>query len=220
MTKRVVREYPSLKEASESNPRFNIQVIRRVCKNWEKGYSAYGFLWRYKDAEKAKAEYEATFNSYERWRCISDSSDLQISDHGRARNTRRKILYKQHNFLGYRAFSQYGMIHPYVAKLYVPNDNPVTKTIVDHIDRNRANNHYTNLRWVTSQENNEYSLAKSIQQCDANNGKIIREFKSTAEASVVLNIPYSTISACLNGRRKKAGGFKFQHYNTFTSSSR
>ena len=38
-----------------------------------------------------------------------------------------------------------------VALTYIPN--PDNKPFVDHIDRNRKNNHFTNLRWVTNIEN-------------------------------------------------------------------
>ncbi len=40
-----------------------------------------------------------------------------------------------------------------VALHYIPN--PENKPEVDHIDRDKDNNHISNLRWVTSQENND-----------------------------------------------------------------
>lgn len=42
-------------------------------------------------------------------------------------------------------------IHRLVAFHYVPNPN--NHPVVDHIDGNKQNNHYTNLEWVTVQEN-------------------------------------------------------------------
>ena len=44
-------------------------------------------------------------------------------------------------------------VHRIVAKAFVPNDDPLNKTHVDHIDGNKHNNHYTNLQWVTRSEN-------------------------------------------------------------------
>ncbi len=42
-----------------------------------------------------------------------------------------------------------------VATHFIPNDDPETKTLVDHIDRTRNNDFYKNLRWVTPSENSK-----------------------------------------------------------------
>ena len=42
-------------------------------------------------------------------------------------------------------------LHRIVANLFIPN--PENKPEIDHIDGNRYNNHFTNLRWVTHLEN-------------------------------------------------------------------
>lgn len=46
-------------------------------------------------------------------------------------------------------------IHRLVAENFVPNPNPVDFPIVSHIDKNRANNFFTNLRWISTSENNK-----------------------------------------------------------------
>ena len=42
-------------------------------------------------------------------------------------------------------------VHRLVAEAFIPN--PENKPFVDHIDNNCLNNHITNLRWATNQEN-------------------------------------------------------------------
>ena len=49
------------------------------------------------------------------------------------------------------------LIHRLVAEYFVPN--PYGYNVVNHIDGNRLNNHYTNLEW-TSQRNNLFSAQK------------------------------------------------------------
>lgn len=69
--------------------------------------------------------------------------------------------------------------------------------VVDHIDRNRKNNHASNLRWVTSSVNNtrttrnyKRSMVRSVFKCYCRNiytGEI-KEFDSRAEVNLFLKI--------------------------------
>ncbi|MDO7874299.1 HNH endonuclease [Hymenobacter sp. ASUV-10] len=47
----------------------------------------------------------------------------------------------------------YVHVHRLVALCYVANPDPQTLNIVDHIDNDPGNNHYTNVRWVTKRQN-------------------------------------------------------------------
>jgi hypothetical protein len=43
--------------------------------------------------------------------------------------------------------------HRIVALQFIPNDQPEVKTIVDHINHDRTDNHISNLRWCTASQN-------------------------------------------------------------------
>lgn len=53
-----------------------------------------------------------------------------------------------------RSFS----LHRLIALQFVPNDDPESKTQVNHIDGNKLNNKTENLEWVTPEENMRHSV--------------------------------------------------------------
>ena len=108
----------------------------------------------------------------------------------------------------------YFTVHRLVALAFV--DNPSGKYIVDHIDCNRKNNYFENLRWVTTEENLKYSHELGRQRCNSkpliaisSKGEKIR-FESQREAARNLKICQSSIGRCLNGEFKQAKGWCFE----------
>lgn len=143
---------------------------------------------------------------------------------------KEKILKPQIDINGYKYVRLYNggkwkyfKVHYLVAKTFIPNFN--NKPTVDHIDRNKQNNEVSNLRWASyvEQANNKDkkniiknmkklgkkkypNRAEKIKQFNKNN-EYIKTFNSSREASKLLNISETSISNCVNGYSKSAGGF-------------
>ena len=62
----------------------------------------------------------------------------------------------KNNSKGYMTCRLTQYVHRLVAKAFVKNPRPDIFNMVDHIDGNPSNNHYTNLRWVDCQLNNSH----------------------------------------------------------------
>ena len=81
------------------------------------------------------------------------------------RRTRDHYILKESNNNGYLVVALNGIQfrkHILIAKQFIPNPNNLP--LVDHINRNRSDNHLNNLRWVTTSQNNyNKSSHKGIQ---------------------------------------------------------
>ena len=87
------------------------------------------------------------------WTKVPNETDYEVSNHGRARNKKGKIL-KEFLTNGYSAvgFKDGGRyVHRLVARLYCPRGEDHEQ--VNHKDCDRTNNHWSNLEWCTPSEN-------------------------------------------------------------------
>jgi hypothetical protein len=93
------------------------------------------------------------------WKTITECPNYEVSDAGEVRHVvtgrKRKNCYRN----GYSVVTLHKgsyeylsfKIHRLVALHFI--ENPENKPMVDHIDRDKTNNHISNLRWVTCSEN-------------------------------------------------------------------
>jgi hypothetical protein len=84
--------------------------------------------------------------------------DYYVSNFGRVYNSRLRCLRPRINRYGYQRVNlckngnkKCVTIHKLVAHAFM--ENPENKPCIDHKDRNRLNNHVSNLRYVTQSEN-------------------------------------------------------------------
>lgn len=94
------------------------------------------------------------------WKRV-EGSNYEISDRGRFRKIGNRRLIAgaiKDGYIRVRLNGKGVFVHRLVAQAFIPK--PEGKELVDHIDGNRVNNYFSNLRWVTAEENfcNEHRL--------------------------------------------------------------
>jgi len=122
----------------------------------------------------------------EKWQNIetpgpTKNCDYFISNYGRIKsrhkvNENEQLLkgstirggYKQLNIrlAGQKRFSLY--VHKFVAKSFIPNEDE-ERHFVTHLDENKANNHWQNLKWMNRKELTEWQIEHGVY--DAQNKK-------------------------------------------------
>ena len=93
------------------------------------------------------------------WRDVVDYEGLYIiNNYGMVKNGMKNYIHTLNDYNGYYRINllkdekyKTQQVHRLVALAFIPN--PENKPFVDHIDNNGFNNHISNLRWATNQEN-------------------------------------------------------------------
>ena len=164
------------------------------------------------------------------WQNIKGYEGLyQISNLGRVKSLERSNKYKnnkeiimKNSFDGRYAFIRLCknskkkniLLHRLVAEHFIKKEKD--KDYVNHINGNKLDNRVDNLEWVTASENTQHAHDnnliklpnKKIIQIDENG--TITHWNSIKEASDTLGINRSNIGSCCNGKRNKAGNYRWQ----------
>jgi thiamine biosynthesis protein ThiC len=136
------------------------------------------------------------------WRKFRDTR-YEVSEYGDIRNiTTGRILKSSTVPKGYLHISlrieetrKTFLIHRLVAETFL--DNFSEEYTVDHIDRNKINNHFSNLRMMKNEENVSISWSdgsriglctKKVLMINKNTGLLEKEFNSVSEASRELSL--------------------------------
>lgn len=164
-----------------------------------------------------------------KWVKIKDFTNYSVSEHGDVRNDGTgRILKQRLDKGGYVVYSlsENGKVHTLrahrlVAKYFL--DKVKGKEFVNHIDENKQNNHFSNLEWCTTKENNNHGtrnerIGKSISKTKSKEvaqydrkGNLLNIFCSTLDAEKETGVYQSNISMCCNGKLKTAGSFIWKY---------
>lgn len=160
------------------------------------------------------------------WKPIKGFENYEVSNMGKVRSLnynktgRVKELKRIKTIWGYLYVNLYKdgkmqqkTIHRLVAEAFI--NNPEGLPVINHRDENKTNNIVDNLEWCSHKYNMDYS-GNTIKMIDATkktvlqftkNGKFLREFESTREASRQTGVNQGNISQCCNRKYKSAGGY-------------
>lgn len=160
-------------------------------------------------------EYRVVFGKYE----VSNLGNVRNSLTGRML-TPLKDKYGYYVVCLYEDGKRYSVkVHRLVAKAFV--DNVENKPQIDHIDGNKENNAYTNLRWVTPKENSRNPITHARHVATIKPPMRKRTAVVCVETGTLYeglrvaerhtNISHSEISACCKGKRRSAGGYRWRY---------
>ena len=146
----------------------------------------------------------------ELWQPVKGYEGLyEVSDQGRVRRATTKRLLKPRIQSGYSIFTLYKNskrfgtgVHRLVALAFIPN--PLELETVDHIDNDPANNHVSNLQWMTRKDNqNKNQIGEghphsklTVEQVRA----IKKDTRPTAAIGAAYGVARQTVRDILAGR--------------------
>lgn len=171
------------------------------------------------------------------WKIIPVDNNYEASNDGQIREIKtHKNISQWLDKDGYLIVTLSGKLyraHRLIALTFISNPNNLP--VVNHKNFNKSDNHVANLEWVTYSENSQHSFIgnhrnKSLKewvnkvQCigaEVSKTKVaqydlqdnlLNVFNSQREASEKTGVCRSSITRCVTGHRKTAGGYKWKYY--------
>lgn len=154
----------------------------------------------------------------EQWRDVQGYEGLyQVSDLGRVRNKRQRILSAHLNGSGYVQTTlskggrrEYPLVHRLIALAFVPN--PEGKPQINHKNGTKTDNRPDNLEWCTMGENLAHrhrvlgqigGRAKPVVCVDTE-----QSYASAVEAAKALGVSAAGVTRCCRGEQKTTKNYQ------------
>lgn len=171
------------------------------------------------------------------WKTIPVDNNYEASNDGQIREIgSKKIISQWQDKDGYLIATLSGKlyrVHRLIALTFISNPNNLP--VINHKNFNKSDNHVANLEWVSYSENSKHSFTgnhrdetlknwvKEVQPLAAEASKtkvaqydlqdnLLNVFNSQREASEKTGTCRSSITRCVTGHRKTAGGYKWKYY--------
>lgn len=164
------------------------------------------------------------------YKLVEGFEDYMVSSDGKVWSLKYgkiKELKLPHSSTGYTHVALYKNneradmdVHVLVLSAFV--ERPSANHEVDHINAIRDDNRLENLHWVLRKENlnnprRREAVSKALTNHPAKSTPVVcletgEEYPSVHEASRQTGIHQRSISSCINGKRKSAGGFHWAKF--------
>ena len=165
----------------------------------------------------------------EEYKIVNDFEEYEVSNYGNVRKVStgeelRQSIYKEYLRVDlFKNWGRYDMVqktidvHRLVALSFIPN--PLNKRIVDHIDKDKLNNHIENLRWASHSEN---GMNRSAPKNNPSGHSGVRYIQKSKKWEVCVSIDkkqtyigrYSTFDEAVKVRKEQ----EVIHYKEFQSN--
>ena len=171
------------------------------------------------------------------WKVIPVDNNYEASNDGQIREIKTHKLVSQwldkDGYLLATLSNKLYRVHRLIAITFISNPNNLP--VVNHKNFKKDDNHIANLEWVSYSENSKHSFTGNHRQESINSWKeqvqplaaeasktkvaqydlqdnLLNIYNSQREASEKTGTCRSSITQCVRGKRKTAGGFKWKYY--------
>lgn len=156
-------------------------------------------------------------HGFEDYYLISEYGDIKNKKTGKVRKIKPNV---RHGYLDVDLYNDtkvyYKRVHRLVAETFLPLPDDYENKVVMHLDNNKTNNHYTNLKWGTISENTAQAYADGLAtaptsiQCNlVSPGGNIKTFDTKKSLGAYVGLGDYAVNTCIKeGTPIKRGKYK------------